>query len=340
MNKIKEILISKFADRIINGEFNYHKAYKDAMIPPMNIEGKNLYTGNNRIMLCGEFNGYKTPLYMTAIQAKNNDMTIKKGEHAHSVLFVKKYIEGKKDQEQEAESFDDEENKNVHVLTRYYNVFSIDQLEGKYIDKYLSMYQNMIDKIIDFKKESTDKYIIDGLKEYLKSNNIELIETNETWTPKMQYKRDQTSGKIIMPLEKQFYSDAEYVSVFIHELSHYYDEIKLKTKSNREDKEIIAETSALFTMINISSSMNHNVNIYNRVIESSFDYIKGWSKAKYETGKENEFKNALGRAFDISGMIMKDVSQYIGIDDIREKERFKKLLEETQNRERTNTHTF
>jgi len=337
MNKIQEIVIGKLVEKITSGTYKYTHNYQQVLLPPMNIEGGNLYTGVNRIVLHPIMHEYKTPYYLTALQAKENDLFIKKGEHSHSVLFVK-YLDKANDTEDEI-MLDD----NKRRIIRYYNVFNIDQLDGKKIESYMQRNKEIIEKILGGKRVLGENNVIEGIKTLLNNKSVEFSETNNLDAPKYRRRmlpesNEILDNKIIMPLREQFHNDTGYIMTFLHELSHYYDiyaygdihEFKSRNRDDenyRNKKEIIAECSALFSTINIASALSSSIKLDDTEMESSFAYIKSY-QSSLTTTNNKIFEAAIGRSIEISNYICNDIAPLLGIESAQEKQRFKAILHE------------
>ena len=297
-NKSDEIL-KKFADMMVKiikkaNANNWKKGWMgvNGSIQglPQNISGRT-YSGGNSFFLM--FNtaekGYKTPVYMTFKQAKEQNLHVKSGEKSVPIFkwgLSIKDENGKRVSEEDYNAMSQEERVTMDVrpFPKMFHVFNIDQtnLEEVYKKRYdaiVARFQTPEQEV----KDTEGMYVNEALDRMFEQ---------KAWHANIQYDKpaDQafyrpSTDIIVLPMKEQFklgktpeevYHDGmEYYSTALHEMAHSTGhESRLDRKfgaqgtDNYAHEELIAEmTSAL-----VGSTMGFD----RKILENNANYLSGW----------------------------------------------------------------
>lgn len=297
-NKSDEIL-KKFADMMVKiikkaNANNWKKGWMgvNGSIQglPQNISGRT-YSGGNSFFLM--FNtaekGYKTPVYMTFKQAKEQNLHVKSGEKSIPIFkwgLSIKDENGKRVSEEDynAMSQEDRATMDVRPFPKMFHVFNIDQtnleeVNKKRYDAIVARFQTPEQEV----KDTEGMYVNEALDRMFEQ---------KAWHANIQYDKpaDQafyrpSTDTIVLPMKEQFklgktpeevYHDGmEYYSTALHEMAHSTGhESRLDRKfgaqgtDNYAHEELIAEmTSAL-----VGSTMGFD----RKILENNANYLSGW----------------------------------------------------------------
>lgn len=297
-NKSDEIL-KKFADMMVKiikkaNANNWKKGWMGVNGPiqglPQNISGRT-YSGGNSFFLM--FNtaekGYKTPVYMTFKQAKEQNLHVKSGEKSVPVFkwgLSIKDENGKRVSEEDYNAMSQEERATMDVrpFPKMFHVFNIDQtnleeVNKKRYDAIVARFQTPEQEV----KDTEGMYVNEALDRMFEQ---------KAWHANIQYDKpaDQafyrpSTDTIVLPMKEQFklgqtpeeiYHDGmEYYSTALHEMAHSTGhESRLDRKfgaqgtDNYAHEELIAEmTSAL-----VGSTMGFD----RKILENNANYLSGW----------------------------------------------------------------
>ena len=297
-NKSDEIL-KKFADMMVKiikkaNANNWKKGWMgvNGSIQglPQNISGRT-YSGGNSFFLM--FNtaekGYKTPVYMTFKQAKEQNLHVKSGEKSVPIFkwgLSIKDENGKRVSEEDYNAMSQEERATMDVrpFPKMFHVFNIDQtnleeVNKKRYDAIVARFQTPGQEV----KDTEGMYVNEALDRMFEQ---------KAWHANIQYDKpaDQafyrpSTDTIVLPMKEQFklgktpeevYHDGmEYYSTALHEMAHSTGhESRLDRKfgaqgtDNYAHEELIAEmTSAL-----IGSTMGFD----RKILENNANYLSGW----------------------------------------------------------------
>ncbi len=267
---------------------------------PQNISGRT-YSGGNSFFLM--FNtaeqGYKTPVYMTFLQAKDQNLQVKPGEKSVPVFkwgLSIKDEDGNKISEEVYNTMSKEERSKLVVrpFPRVFSVFNIDQTNLEEVNK--KKYDAIVAR---FKVPEQEVKDTDGM--YVNEALDRMFET-KAWYAKIQYDKPSeqafyrpSTDTIVLPMKSQFklgqtpeevYRDGmEYYSTALHEMAHstgHEDRLDRSFGQHGTDnyahEELIAEmTSAL-----VGSTMGFD----RKILENNANYLSGWLnrlKGKPET---------------------------------------------------------
>lgn len=307
-NKSDEIL-KKFADMMVKiietaKANNWKKGWMgvngSVQGLPQNISGRT-YSGGNSFFLM--FNtaeqGYKTPVYMTFLQAKDQNLQVKHGEKSVPVFkwgLSIKDEDGNKISEEVYNTMSKEERSKLIVrpFPRVFSVFNIDQTNLEEVNK--KKYDAIVAR---FKVPEQEVKDTDGM--YVNEALDRMFET-KAWYAKIQYDKPSeqafyrpSTDTIVLPMKSQFklgqtpeevYRDGmEYYSTALHEMAHstgHEDRLDRSFGQHGTDnyahEELIAEmTSAL-----VGSTMGFD----RKILENNANYLSGWLnrlKGKPET---------------------------------------------------------
>lgn len=257
---------------------------------PQNISGRT-YSGGNSFFLM--FNtaekGYKTPVYMTFKQAKEQNLHVKSGEKSVPIFkwgLSIKDENGKKVSEEDYNAMSQEERATMDVrpFPKMFHVFNIDQTNLEEVNK--KRYDAIVAR---FKTPEQEVKDTEGM--YVNEALDRMFE-QKAWHANIQYDKpaDQafyspSTDSIVLPMKEQFklgktpeevYHDGmEYYSTALHEMAHSTGhESRLGRKfgaqgtDNYAHEELIAEmTSAL-----VGSTMGFD----RKILENNANYLSGW----------------------------------------------------------------
>lgn len=257
---------------------------------PQNISGRT-YSGGNSFFLM--FNtaekGYKTPVYMTFKQAKEQNLHVKSGEKSVPIFkwgLSIKDENGKRVSEEDYNAMSQEERATMDVrpFPKMFHVFNIDQTNLEEVNK--KRYDAIVAR---FKTPEQEVKDTEGM--YVNEALDRMFE-QKAWHANIQYDKpaDQafyspSTDSIVLPMKEQFklgktpeevYHDGmEYYSTALHEMAHSTGhESRLDRKfgaqgtDNYAHEELIAEmTSAL-----VGSTMGFD----RKILENNANYLSGW----------------------------------------------------------------
>lgn len=257
---------------------------------PQNISGRT-YSGGNSFFLMANTaeKGYKTPVYMTFYQAKEQNLHVNSGEKSVPIfkwgLSIKDENGKKVSEEAYNEMSQDERSKmDVRPFPRVFNVFNIDQTNLVEVNK--KKYDAIVARFQVPEQEVRDT---EGM--YVNEALDRMFEKKE-WLSKVQcdHPSDRafyqpSTDTIVLPMKEQFktgqtseeiYHDGmEYYSTALHEMAHstgHESRLDRKFGGNGTDdyahEELIAEmTSAL-----VGSTMGFD----RKILNNNASYLSGW----------------------------------------------------------------
>lgn len=297
-NKPGEIL-KKFADMMVkiiktadsnNWKKGWIGVHGSIQGLPQNISGRT-YSGGNSFFLMANTaeKGYKTPVYMTFYQAKEQNLHVNSGEKSVPIfkwgLSIKDENGKKVSEEAYNEMSQDERSKmDVRPFPRVFNVFNIDQTNLVEVNK--KKYDAIVARFQVPEQEVRDT---EGM--YVNEALDRMFEKKE-WLSKVQcdHPSDRafyqpSTDTIVLPMKEQFktgqtseeiYHDGmEYYSTALHEMAHstgHKSRLDRKFGGNGTDdyahEELIAEmTSAL-----VGSTMGFD----RKILNNNASYLSGW----------------------------------------------------------------
>lgn len=265
---------------------------------PRNISGSP-YMGMNAFLLSlhAAENGYKMPIYMTHLQAKNEKVHILPGSKSIPVFKWGMNIrdkEGKFVSEEDYHKMSEEQQKEctVYPYLRHFNEFNIDQTnyKEKYPDKYEKLLSNFVDpdrnkadtngmynnealnKVIEEKDGWICPIVLDPSEGAFYSPVINSIQI----PPKESYRRHEGNSR------ETFKDGQSYYSTALHEMAHStgHESVLKRDGIVKFDgfgspsyakEELVAELTAAM----VSSTLGFD----KRITENSAAYLKGWAAA-------------------------------------------------------------
>lgn len=203
-------------------ESEWHKPWIADMTHglPRNLRGTPYRAGNALLLLIlTEMEHFRTPIFLTFKQAKEERLNIRKGASSFPVYFWKMYIRHKetrrKIEQEEYYKLPREVQKQYDLMPvmRYYPAFNIDQTD---------MDEKQPERYAQLTAAAEPKDYSDGLTcEALDS----LIE-RQAWVCPVDLKHSDRAcfipalDKIICPLKTQFPAGAELYGTLLHEMAH------------------------------------------------------------------------------------------------------------------------
>lgn len=121
---VYKLVTDRIVELLENGTVPWRRTWTEAG-PPMNLVTRRQYSGINLLLLAAA--GYESNLFLTYEQAKDLGGSVRKGEKAHMVVFVKRTRVPEEQNDGEGET--GSRTRMLSVL-RYYSVFNVSQCEG------------------------------------------------------------------------------------------------------------------------------------------------------------------------------------------------------------------
>jgi len=276
---------------------------------PQNVEGR-LYQGMNSLilyLLCEKRN-YVTPVFMTFLQAKTQEVNVLKGQKAFPVLywdFSIKNENGSKIKIHEYNSLSDELKKEYKVIpyTKEYWVFNVDQTN--YAEKYPEKWEELKQKFAVAELKDENGMLSCPVLDRMLQEDAWLCPIDSSIRDRSFYRPSE--DKIFIPHKGQFYSGEMFYSTLIHEMTHSTGadtrcarEIKNKFGDAKYAKEeLVAECVAAVTC--------HSFGIVNGIQDENAQYLKNWLAAIREEPKF--LYSVLAEVGKASTMIHNEVSK-------------------------------
>ena len=265
---------------------------------PQNLNGRN-YSGTNSFFLQMDtaMNGYKAPVYLTFLQAQRENIRIKKGAEAMSVIYWDlnvKDANGKRVSESDYKQMSREQQAKCEVrpFLRAFHVFNIQQTNLEEVNK--EKYDAIVDR---FKgPQLRDK---SGMYE---NRALDRMFERQEWICRVQTDRlvdgafySPARDLVILPMKEQFnigknaeeiFKDGmEYYSSALHEMTH---STGTANRLNREKgtrfgdpkyakEELVAELTAAM----VGNAMGFD----KRILDNNLCYVQGWINALREDPK-------------------------------------------------------
>lgn len=228
---------------------------------PSNIVSRRRYSGINTMILAlhRQVYGFQSKWYGTFDQWRKLGCSIKKrpadvrpGEWGAGIIFYNvctKTVENRYTREREE--------KTVPFL-RHFTVFSIDQVEGKGIDKYRAGNEIVPEgDFIDY--DPAEKLI----------GNLDV---------KIHYGGDRacyrpSSDEIFLPHKQSFEKESEFYATAFHELLHW-SEKRLNWNENYAFSELRAEIGASFLLAELGVPQSENMTNHHAYLESWLQHLQ------------------------------------------------------------------
>ncbi|WP_158728641.1 zincin-like metallopeptidase domain-containing protein [Flavobacterium sp. I-STPA6A] len=279
-NEIYDMVTTRMIDLIKDAnKGDYKRAWKEeGYLIPYNFISKKAYRGVNVFMLSPMFGLLDNPYYLTFNQIQEKGGKIKKGSHAHKVVYFSTLNKEYSDAEIEKlntvitdNKLEKGDEKTIFFL-KYYNVFNGADIEG--IDFDLDNF-SLQGKVVNNEVETGDNETIDIaeaiVKNYPKTQpEIKFEGSKAFYSP--------SQDLVSMPNISRFKTSQDFYRTYFHELSHSTGhEKRLKRDLNNQfgDKgyafeELIAEFGAVFLSAQAGIMFYTNKN--------HAGYLKGWNE--------------------------------------------------------------
>ncbi len=255
--KSNKDIYQKVTDLIIEKMEHGQIAWEHPLINncrPQNLITGNIYKGINHLLL----SLFEIPYSMTFKQAKNIGASIKKGAKSLPVVYWN--ISRKTEKNEET----GDEHEHIYYFLKYYNVFSIDDIEN-IPEKYLAKTRHEKTNFIEIK--SAERII----KNFKNAPKFEESTSDLVYIP--------STDTIRLAKKEYFKNSTHYYSSLFHEMAHStghfsrlnrlnadYSNLSFGSKDYAKE-ELTAELSASFLM----AETGENINIENRAA-----YIQDW----------------------------------------------------------------
>lgn len=246
---------------------------------PQNINGRH-YNNQNAVILlflC-EFNEYKTPVFLTFNQAKEEGVKINKGSSSFPVFLtipVKAYdrVTGDEIEISEYNKLSEERKCNYKVIYGHksFRVFNLDQTNIAEVKP--EKWQAILNKFTPSMINTSDQY---------KNPILDKMLQERSWVCPIQVKESNqaayslTNDYIVLPKQEQFIKGESFYTTLLHEMAHstgtkgrldragFYE----RDKHNYGREELVAELTAALSGIRVGVSAN--------IMEENLKYIKKW----------------------------------------------------------------
>lgn len=255
---------------------------------PENLSGRR-YSNSNAfflLLLC-EAEKYEMPVFLTFLQAKENGLSIRKGEQSFPVVYkdfsVKHRETGEKIKYEQWKQLSDKEKElyKVFSFVRSHHVFNVEQTNIKEIKP--ELWKKLQDRFKVDISYTTDR---------AKCAAMDLMLSNQGWIcPIYQDKVDQafyslSNDTIHIPSKEQFVDGESFYGTLAHEMGHSTgSQGRLNRfpagQPNQEEygrEELVAEMTAVIVMASLGIAVVPR--------EENIAYLKGWCQ---EIQKEPKF---------------------------------------------------
>ena len=265
---------------------------------PQNLSGRN-YSGTNSFFLQMDtaMNAYRTPVYMTFMQAQKENLRIKKGAQSMPVIYWDLNIKderGKRVAESDYKQMSRSEQAKCEVrpFLRAFSVFNVDQTNLEEVNK--EKYDAIVDRFKGPQLRDTQ-----GMYE---NRALDRMFERQEWICRVQNDRivdgayySPARDMVIIPMKEQFnigknaeeiFKDGmEYYSSALHEMTH---STGTANRLNRDKgakfgdakyakEELVAELTA--------AMVGNTLGFDKRILNNNAAYMDGWINALREEPK-------------------------------------------------------
>ena len=265
---------------------------------PQNLSGRN-YSGTNSFFLQMDtaMNAYRTPVYMTFMQAQKENLRIKKGAQSMPVIYWDLNIKderGKRVAESDYKQMSRGEQAKCEVrpFLRAFSVFNVDQTNLEEVNK--EKYDAIVDRFKGPQLRDTQ-----GMYE---NRALDRMFERQEWICRVQNDRivdgayySPARDMVIIPMKEQFnigknaeeiFKDGmEYYSSALHEMTH---STGTANRLNRDKgakfgdakyakEELVAELTA--------AMVGNTLGLDKRILNNNAAYMDGWINALREEPK-------------------------------------------------------
>ena len=265
---------------------------------PQNLSGRN-YSGTNSFFLQMDtaMNAYRTPVYMTFMQAQKENLRIKKGAQSMPVIYWDLNIKderGKRVAESDYKQMSRGEQAKCEVrpFLRAFSVFNVDQTNLEEVNK--EKYDAIVDRFKGPQLRDTQ-----GMYE---NRALDRMFERQEWICRVQNDRivdgayySPARDMVIIPMKEQFnigknaeeiFKDGmEYYSSALHEMTHSTGTANRLNRdkgakfgdSKYAKEELVAELTA--------AMVGNTLGLDKRILNNNAAYMDGWINALREEPK-------------------------------------------------------
>ena len=324
MKKTEDKIAAAFAelmiDKIKQLEVDWQKPWVNIGYTgmPRNLNNRH-YNGINSLMLMllREKEGYRTPVFLTFKQAKENGWDIKKGQKGFPVEFWHQVYKDEHGRRMSFEEFkqlsEDEQQKcKSWPISKVYIVFNIEQTRMPELEP--EKWQKLL-----------DTYSTGTLKDeegMMRCPELDFMIDKQTWVCPVKVQQSNSAfyspgtDSITVPLKGQFVDGEKFYGTLLHEMAHstgHPDRLDRNMNNKFGDakygrEELVAEMS--------SAMMASQLGICKGIEEENVAYLKSWLKT---IGEDPEFIRT----------VMSDVNKACNL--IQEKVMNQEMAEEMKN---------
>ena len=243
---------------------------------PRNLRGTPYRAGNVLMLLfLSEIMGYRTPVFMTFRQAKEEGLNIRKGSDAFPVYFWKMYVRHKEPRKKielaEYYRLPKEQQKHYDLIPvmRYYPVFNLGQTD---------MQEQQPERYARLTAKTEPKNYSDGLT----CGPLDRMLERQSWLCPIRLEYGDRAfyspslDRIVCPEKRQFPEGAAFWSTLLHEVAHSTGHLERLNRSfgacygdaDYMREELVAELSAALCGALLGFATTPR--------EENAAYLKGW----------------------------------------------------------------
>ena len=243
---------------------------------PRNLRGTPYRAGNVLMLLfLSEIMGYRTPVFMTFRQAKEEGLNIRKGSDAFPVYFWKMYVRHKETRKKielaEYYRLPKEQQKHYDLIPvmRYYPVFNLGQTD---------MQEQQPERYARLTAKAEPKNYSDGLT----CGPLDRMLERQSWLCPIRLEYGDRAfyspslDRIVCPEKRQFPEGAAFWSTLLHEVAHSTGHLERLNRSfgacygdaDYMREELVAELSAALCGALLGFATTPR--------EENAAYLKGW----------------------------------------------------------------
>lgn len=282
-NKTLELFANMMINKIQQVSDNWRRPWftlKSGGGTPQNLSGRS-YNGMNSLMLlmqCEE-KGYKFPVFMTFLQAKEQGAYIRKGEKSFPIVYWGFIVSSKKNPLEKITIDDyrllsqDEKSKwNVKTYLRDFLVFNIEQTTLPEVKP--ELWEKLKNRFSPVRLKDVNGMFASPEIDRMLNENAWICKINITESDSAYFYPIMDS--INIPLKGQFIDGESFYSTLLHEMAH---STGTESRLNRVDsgkfggssyakEELVAELTAALA--------GQQLGISSTIREGNAQYLKGW----------------------------------------------------------------
>lgn len=223
---------------------------------PRNISGRH-YSGGNTLMLLiySLYYDYQTPVFLTFLQAKNLNVSVKKGAFSFPVYHMAyMYYDYETRDRISIEKYEelptgDKERYSLIPTPKCYDVFNLDQTN--YDEKYPEEWSELLSCHRSDTRLNTEEIFTNAMLDTMLSDQSWICPIEEDFSNRAYY--SPSEDKIVLPCKPQFKDGESFYTTALHEMTHStgsQDRLKRikkgagKNTADYAKEELVAELSA------------------------------------------------------------------------------------------------